>query len=261
MTADTLFAYLFFFLFQAVRQGVDYDQFEQNVKGASLKPTRTKAGGNHGPGVLLHGGSGNAVPGLAKKMLNKEAGEATAHTWLGTDDSKKGDMTLCTQVKTIFAAHTPAEEEARRLYLSNSKEFVRRWRALAHKSSSSFSAADAAAHRYKLLRAVDPEKLSSIFKTEMEAEVMTDISANLVGALPRVCEIVRGEGVGGEKAAAAHAVGLMVGITKLQRFELNAKFLSKKEKQDVVTAMEWCVGVEPGLGGQAAAVRRAFGCV
>ena len=56
--------------FQAVRQGVDYDQFEQNVKGASLKPTRTKAAGSgSGPGVLLHGGSGSTVPALVAMRL------------------------------------------------------------------------------------------------------------------------------------------------------------------------------------------------
>lgn len=44
--------------------------------------------------------------------------------------------------------------------------------------------------RYLLLRAVDPRALSSIFRTEMEAEVMTEITENLSHSLPRVCEIV-----------------------------------------------------------------------
>jgi len=244
--------------FQAVRQGVDYDQFEQNVKGASLKPTRTKGGGNHGPGVLLHGGSGNAVPGLAKKLLNKEAGEAVGHTWFGGHDDS-GDVHLCGAVSSLFAARAPAEDVALKMYLSNSKEFVRRWRALGNKTDE----------RYLLLRAVDPAALSSIFRTEMEAEVMTEITENLAHSLPRVCEIVSAAagGVGGvdageEKSVAArHATGLMMSVTQLQRFELNAKFLSKKEKADVEAAVAWCVGVDGGLSAHATAVRRAFGCV
>jgi len=244
--------------FQAVRQGVDYDQFEQNVKGASLKPTRTKGGGNHGPGVLLHGGSGNAVPGLAKKLLNKEAGEAVGHTWFGGQDDS-GDVHLCGAVSSLFAARAPAEDVALKMYLSNSKEFVRRWRALGNKTDE----------RYLLLRAVDPAALSSIFRTEMEAEVMTEITETLAHSLPRVCEIVSAAagGVGGvdaseEKSVAArHATGLMMSVTQLQRFELNAKFLSKKEKADVEAAVAWCVGVDGGLSAHATAVRRAFGCV
>lgn len=53
----------------------------------------------------------------------------------------------------------------------------------------------------------------------------------------------------------------MMSVTKLQRFELNAKFLSKKEKADVETAVAWCVGVDGGLSQHATAVRAAFGCV
>ena len=249
--------------FQAVRQGVEYDQFEQNVKGASLKPTRTKAGGNHGPGVLLHGQSGDAVPGLAKKLLNKEASEDQVHSWLKGDD-KKGDVPLCAAVSNLFAARAPAEEEALKLYLSNSKEFVRRWRALGRKTDE----------RYRLLRALEPAKLAGIFRTEMETEVMTEIAENLANALPQVCEILDSEkagGVGGsdvdlhpdqEKGAAArHAMDLLWEITKLPRFELNARFLSKQEKQLVVTCAEWCIGADSARTERARAVRKAFGCL
>lgn len=242
--------------FQAVRQGVDYDQFEQNVKGASLKPTRTKApGGNHGPGVLLHGGSGASVPGLAKKMLNKEAGGAAQHRWLGDDDSKKGDLPLSNAVSRLFAARAPAEEEALKLYLSNSKEFVRRWRALGSKANE----------RYLLLRAVDPAALSGIFKTEMESDVMTDVTSNLAHVLPRVCEAVGAHGgeedmVKEREAAAAHAVRFLDALTALKRFELNAKFMSKKERGELVAVVEWCVGVDGSLQEQAAAVKKAFRC-
>ena len=243
--------------FQAVRQGVEYDQFEQNVKGASLKPTRTKAGGNHGPGVLLHGGSGEAVPGLAKKMLNKEVGDAAAHDWLKGDDGSRGDVPLCAAVSSLFVARAPAEEEALKLYLSNSKEFVRRWRALARKHDE----------RYRLLRALDPARLPGIFKTEMETEVMTEIAETLVLALPRVCEIVGSKGGGGDvdaaqekRAAAQHALDLLAAITSLKRFELNTKFLSKQEKQFVAGCAEWCVGVDAGHADAAAALRSAFAC-
>lgn len=242
--------------FQAVRQGVEYDQFEQNVKGASLKPTRTKAGGNHGPGVLLHGGSGEAVPGLAKKMLNKEAGEDQGYSWLKSDDDDRGDVPLCEAVSSLFAARAPAEEEALKVYLSNSKEFVRRWRALARKPDE----------RYRLLRAVEPGKLAGIFRTEMETDVMTEIAETLAHALPRVCEIVGGEGGGvneerENRAAARHATALLLAITKLSRFELNSKFLSKQEKRNVSTCAAWCERADAACAEQADAVRKAFACV
>ena len=44
--------------------------------------------------------------------------------------NKSEDGVVCDEVKSVFAARAPAEEEALKLYLSNSKEFVRRWRAL-----------------------------------------------------------------------------------------------------------------------------------
>jgi phage FluMu gp28-like protein len=52
----------------------------------------------------------------------------------------------------------------------------------------------------------------------------------------------------------------LAGITKLSRFELNAKFLSKKEKQTVRGATDWCLAVEPDLQEQVLAIRKAFGC-
>jgi len=45
--------------------------------------------------------------------------------------NKNEDGVVCEEVKSVFAARAPGEEEALKLYLSNSKEFVRRWRALA----------------------------------------------------------------------------------------------------------------------------------
>jgi hypothetical protein len=247
--------------FQAVRQGVDYDQFEQNVKGASLKATRTKGPGtNSGPGVLLHGGSGNAVPGLAKKVLNKEAGDGGHHQWLPRDNSEAEQQELSAAVSRLFSARAPAEQDALRLYLSNSKEFVRRWRALG---------TGKAEDRYLLLRAVAPAQLAGIFKTEMEAEVMTEIAENFALVLPRVATVVAaGVCVGGggestdvtveEKAAARHAVQLLDAISRLKRFELNTKFLSKKEKGHVAAVLDWCIKAEAALQELAERVRVSF---
>jgi hypothetical protein len=250
--------------FQAVRQGVDYDQFEQNVKGASLKATRTKGPGtNSGPGVLLHGGSGNAVPGLAKKVLNKEAGDGGHHKWLPSDNAEAEQQELSAAVCRLFSARAPAEQDALRLYLSNSKEFVRRWRALGTGKADD---------RYLLLRAVSPAQLAGIFKTEMEADVMTEIAENFALVLPRVATVVAagGGGEGGEgggdstdvtveeKAAARHAVQLLDAISRLKRFELNTKFLSKKEKGQVVAVLDWCIGAEHALQELAERVRVSF---
>ena len=93
----------------------------------------------------------------------------------------------------------------------------------------------------------------------MDAEVMTSVARTLAQELPRLHE-----GSGGDatqlSAAAEHAVDLLHAVTRLKRFDLNAKFLSSREKQDVEAVAAWCERVDARAAAQAAAVRAAFAC-
>ncbi|EKX38699.1 hypothetical protein GUITHDRAFT_96904 [Guillardia theta CCMP2712] len=185
--------------FQAVAQRVEFEQFEQNVKGASLKPQRTKTDGKE-HGIILTPGSSAAVPGLAKKCFNAMAEGGERRNWLsgGEDATKSVAVPASSSHRPSASSDSPP---------SNGREFLRRWKSLKGKEDE----------RKQLLLSLPPNPFPCLFKTEMDADLIAEIIA-----------LLRTTGL-----EAKVGLSLLESIGQTQRFSLISRFLSKRDKEEV----------------------------